>query len=150
MYNREKAIAYARRWALNRNPRYYDFENIGGDCTNYISQCLYAGYGVMNYSSPLGWYYRSISDRAPAWTGVEYLYRFLMNNKGMGPKGAQAEIISLQRGDLIQLYNGERYHHTLIITATAPEILVCAHSYDALDEKLGAYEFKGLRGIKLR
>jgi hypothetical protein len=32
-YNREAAAAYAREWALARNPGYYDFEEIGGDCT---------------------------------------------------------------------------------------------------------------------
>jgi len=32
-YDREAAVAYAREWALLRNPNYYDFEEIGGDCT---------------------------------------------------------------------------------------------------------------------
>jgi hypothetical protein len=32
-YNREATVAYAREWALTRNPAYYDFEEIGGDCT---------------------------------------------------------------------------------------------------------------------
>ena len=35
-------VNYARKWAFSRNPAYYDFENIGGDCTNFVSQCLYA------------------------------------------------------------------------------------------------------------
>ncbi|MEG0115374.1 MAG: amidase domain-containing protein, partial [Hydrogenoanaerobacterium sp.] len=49
-YDREKAIQYAHTWAYFRNPAYYNFEEIGGDCTNYASQCLYAGAGVMNYT----------------------------------------------------------------------------------------------------
>ena len=55
-YDRFRAVAYALRWALSRNPRYYDFEDIGGDCTNYVSQCLFAGCGVMNYAPENGWY----------------------------------------------------------------------------------------------
>ncbi len=39
---------YAHLWAYGRNPRYYDYEGIGGDCTNFASQCIYAGAGVMN------------------------------------------------------------------------------------------------------
>ena len=39
-YNREAAVSYARRWALGRNPAYMDYELWGGDCTNFISQCL--------------------------------------------------------------------------------------------------------------
>ena len=48
-YNRQKAIEYARKWALLANPDYYHFGGIGGDCTNYISQCLLAGGGKMNF-----------------------------------------------------------------------------------------------------
>ena len=49
-YNREKAIVYAQKWAYARNPNYYNFDHVGGDCTSFISQCLYAGTGVMNYN----------------------------------------------------------------------------------------------------
>ena len=40
-YDRNAAVAYARKWALGRNPAFYDFSNIGGDCTNFASQCIY-------------------------------------------------------------------------------------------------------------
>ena len=49
-YNREKAVSYAEKWAFSRNPRYMSFDGIGGDCTSFVSQCLYAGSGVMNYT----------------------------------------------------------------------------------------------------
>ena len=42
-YNRELAVAYAHRWAYGRNPEYFDFQGIGGDCTNFASQCIYGG-----------------------------------------------------------------------------------------------------------
>ena len=67
-YDRAKAVAYAERWALSRNPRYYDFEDIGGDCTNFASQCIYAGAGVMNWTPVTGWYYIDASRRTPSWT----------------------------------------------------------------------------------
>ena len=50
------------------NPKYYNFQNIGGDCTNFASQVLYAGSGIMNYTPTFGWYYINVNDRAPAWT----------------------------------------------------------------------------------
>ena len=28
-YNRDKAVAYAHKWAFGRNPAYFDFSNIG-------------------------------------------------------------------------------------------------------------------------
>ena len=56
-YNRKAAVAYAHHWACSRNPRFYDYENIGGDCTNFASQCLYAGTDIMNFTPVFGWYY---------------------------------------------------------------------------------------------
>lgn len=32
-YNRKAAVEYAQRWALSRNPEFYSFEGMGGDCT---------------------------------------------------------------------------------------------------------------------
>ena len=56
-YNRRAAVAYAHKWAYTRNPAFYDFSEIGGDCTNFASQCLYAGTGIMNFTPDFGWYY---------------------------------------------------------------------------------------------
>ena len=48
-YNRLAAVQYAHKWAYGRNPAFYDYEQIGGDCTNFASQCVYAGSGIMNF-----------------------------------------------------------------------------------------------------
>jgi len=80
-YNRRAAVEYAHRWAFDRNPRFYDYDGIGGDCTNFASQCLYAGTGVMNYTPTFGWYYFDANHKAPAWTGVEFFYNFLIHIK---------------------------------------------------------------------
>jgi hypothetical protein len=55
-YDRQNAVDYAHKWAYSRNPAYYDYENLGGDCTNFVSQCVYAGARVMIYGV-CGWYY---------------------------------------------------------------------------------------------
>ena len=68
-YDREAAVAYARRWALGRNPRFGDFSALGGDCANFASQCLWAGWGDMTE----GWHYRSMNERTPSWSGVRFL-----------------------------------------------------------------------------
>lgn len=65
-YDRPAAVAYAHRWAYGRNPRYYDYERVGGDCTSFASQCLYAGAGIMNFTRDLGWYYLDGNHKAPA------------------------------------------------------------------------------------
>ena len=54
-YNRRAAVAYAHKWAYTRNPAFYDFSEIGGDCTNFASQCMYAGTGIMHVTPECGW-----------------------------------------------------------------------------------------------
>ena len=31
-FSRERALAYAHRWAFGRNPEYLAFDRLGGDC----------------------------------------------------------------------------------------------------------------------
>ena len=75
-YNRDRAVQYARRWALGRNPLFVNFAGQGGDCTSFVSQAVLAGGCVMDYTPTFGWYYVSPENRAPAWSGVEYFYNY--------------------------------------------------------------------------
>ena len=153
-YNRDLAVAYARKWALSRNPLFPDFAGGGGDCTNFVSQSLLAGCGVMDFTPTFGWYYRSLADRAPAWSGVNELFDFLTSsadfNTRMG-EGPYATVVrnrrEIQEGDVVQLANSEgRFYHTLIISGfEGNDILVCAHTNDALDRRLSTYSYSSLR-----
>ena len=149
-YNRDAAVAYARKWALGRNSQYYNFENIGGDCTNFASQCIYAGALTMNFTPVFGWYYRSSYDRAASWSGVEFLYKFLINNQGIGPYARIVPQSQAEPGDIVQLgtANGS-FYHSPVITAVMPEILVAAHTYDALDRPLSSYIYEMARFIHI-
>jgi hypothetical protein len=145
-YDRGAAVAYARRWALGRNPAYFDFQTIGGDCTNFASQCLFAGAGVMNFTPVTGWFYRTASDRTASWTAVRYLYEFLVSNRGPGPFARLAERRELLPGDLIQPGTAEgRFYHSLVVLTPPPDILVAAHTDDALDRPLNTYRFARAR-----
>ena len=158
-YNRERAVEYARKWALSRNPLFIDFTGIGGNCTNFVSQCIFAGAPIMNYTDTFGWYYISAEQRAPAWSGVDELYSFLTGsadfketNGGIGPYGIRATMpIQVQIGDVIQLQNSDgEFYHTLIISGFSNgEILICAQSNDALDRPLSSYSYAGLRVIHI-
>lgn len=150
-YDRSAALRYAERWALARNPAYYDFDPLGGDCTSFVSQCLLAGSGVMNFSRENGWYYVNLNDRSTSWTGVEPLYRFLTENRGPGPFGADAAPESLLPGDVIQLGapDGGFYHSLLALEVSPPRIFVAAHTRDALWRPLDSYDFACLRGVHI-
>ena len=164
-YNRMRAVEYARTWALDRNPLFVDFTGIGGNCTNFVSQCILAGSCVMNYTPDFGWYYRSSLDRAPAWSGVEYFWEFMTAAPDFveaggdtGPFGESVSREALMIGDVIQLANEEGdYYHTLLVTGFGEDgtPLVAAHSIDAFDRPLSSYRYTSARylhmlGVRVR
>lgn len=155
-YDRRAAVMYAHTWAFGRNPAFYDYEKLGGDCTNFASQCIFAGSGIMNFTPTFGWYYIDANQKAPAWTGVEYLYRFLTRtNRSVGPVGRICSIEELLPGDIVQLrFSGEIFQHSPVVVwaqnpKTPSDILVAAHSYDADNRPLSSYEYLEARYIHI-
>lgn len=153
-YDRTSAVEYARKWALDRNPKYKDYEQWGGDCTNFISQCLYHGKIPLNSryrDESKNWYWYSDKDRTPSWTGAEPFYQYIINNNnektsnyGIYAKIAKYE--ELKPGDIVQLIDQGKAHHSMIITEVLLEnnkvvdYLVCQHTYDLLDYPLSMKE----------
>jgi hypothetical protein len=149
-YNREKAVQYAKQWALSRNPAYYSFDGMGGDCTNFASQCVFAGCGVMNYTKDIGWYYNTPNDRAAAWSGVQYLYRFLTQNNSVGPYAIDTSSGTIEPGDLVQLGNANHFYHTPVVVAVeGNNIYVAAHTYDVYMKPLNHYFFSQIRYLHI-
>ena len=150
-YNRRLAVQYAEKWAFSRNPLFFDFTDIGGNCTNFVSQCILAGCCTMNFTATFGWYYISPEDRAPAWTGVEFLYDFITKNMGVGPFGFETDLERLQKGDIIQLAgeDGDYYHTLLVSGFEGDNILVTAQSNDAFNRPLSSYSYSTARGIHI-
>ena len=154
-YNRENAVAYAHQWAFGRNPRYDDFEALGGDCTNFISQCLLAGGGRMNFEPVYGWYYVNLNRRSASWTGVEYLYNFLTRTKATtGPFVTKTEISEMVPGDIIQLrFDGAAFTHSLLVVAVSEPvpsgILISTHTYDSDIRALDTYYYTEARFLHI-
>ena len=159
-YNRENAVAYARRWALSRNPLYTNYAGIGGDCTNFISQCILAGSCEMNFTLIFGWYYLSPAERTASWTGVTFFYDFMTKNQSNGPFASEVEAGALMLGDVIQLGKYRMgtapedgsidYYHTLLVTGyTNDSYIVSAHTDDALDRPLDTYTYDAARFLHI-
>ena len=60
-YDADDALKYSNKYWKHYNHRYYDYSHVGGDCCNFVSQCLSAG-GMPHTSD---WYPGSI-----AWINV--------------------------------------------------------------------------------
>ena len=157
-YNRARAVEYAKRWALSRNPLFTNFAGRGGDCTNFVSQCIYAGSCQMNFTPDFGWYYIDQNNRAPAWSSVEYFFDFMTGapdfssqNGNVGPYGIQTDAMGVAEGDVVQLADdtGDFYHTLLITGFSEGKTLVSAHTNDALNKPLSEYNYASLRYIHI-
>lgn len=73
-YNRLNAASYAIRHHANPNPAYPVYN---ADCTNFVSQAVYAGGMPMRKGGDTDqyWYFTSRSDRSPSWTGADKFLR---------------------------------------------------------------------------
>lgn len=143
-FNITEACAYAETFALTPNPKYKYFEKIGGDCTNFISQILFAG-GLKQNNS---WKPYTIP-----WIRVEDLYLYLIRNK-LAVKLPNEN--SLSKGCVIQFYTPEigRYFHNGFITYELPnnDYLYCCHSYNKLNyplSKIFPHRYPVLRALRI-
>ncbi|MFC5470795.1 amidase domain-containing protein [Cohnella suwonensis] len=126
-YFREEAVAYAERWWNEPNPSYEKFEV---NCTNYASQCIFAGGAPMNYTGkrPSGWWYKGYSGNDEnwsfSWAVANSLKHYLGNPRAYGLRAAQVsgpEALSL--GDVICYdWDGSgRVGHNVVVTAFTPD-----------------------------
>ena len=154
-YNRMAVIEYAKKWAFLRNPQYYNFDSVGGDCTNFASQCIYAWIQKMKYSNYFGWYYIDGNRKSPSWSGVEYLYQFLVHNKGDGPQAVETTQQGIEVGDIVQLsFDGKQFAHTLVVVKvenkyTLKGIKIASHTFDSFDKAISEYDFQKIRWLHI-
>ena len=150
-YLRDNAVSYAKKYAFERNPLFTTFEGLGGNCTNFVSQCILAGSCVMNFTPVYGWYYLSLNRRSPSWSGVEFFYDFMTSNTDVGPFGREVNADLVQIGDAVQLADetGDFYHTLLITKIENGEFFVTANTNDALDKPLSQYSYASNRFIHI-
>ncbi|MEK6264917.1 MAG: amidase domain-containing protein [Clostridium sp.] len=121
-YNREAAVSYAIKYAIVPNSEYKYYNVIGeggGDCTNFISQCLKAGGAPMDYNNLRPWWYDMKQGKASiCWAVAHSLYWYLKTSRNNNKiKGREVDDIrELEMGDLIfyENYNNVIFHSTII------------------------------------
>ncbi|NHN32293.1 amidase domain-containing protein [Paenibacillus agricola] len=121
-YDRNKSIQYAELWWDKANPAYIEFEV---DCTNFVSQCLFAGGAPMHYTGKRdsGWWYRGRHNGQEhwsfSWAVAQSLQAYMMNNHS-GWQVEEAETADLlELGDVISYdWKGDgRFRHSAVVTA---------------------------------
>lgn len=142
-YSRIDAVNYAIKYALKPNPnyRYFSLENTGGDCSNFLSQCLHAGGAPTNSN---WWYKHNNSNNnydswSLTWTVAHSLYWYLKKNEASnlsGIKGLEVNNTNiLELGDLLffEDTDGRIFHSAIITYDSHNEILISQHSDEALN-----------------
>lgn len=123
-YRREQAVAYADAWWNKPNPNYEEFE---ANCTNYVSQCLFAGEAPMLYTNRRdnGWWYKGRGPKGKEWWSYSWavsrsLAAFLSKTRSSGLRAVEVNAADqLELGDIIVYdWNGNNsFQHTTIVTA---------------------------------
>jgi hypothetical protein len=134
LYNRLAAVNYALKWAVGGGnpiwPDYHQTSGGGGDCTNFISQCLYAGGWEMRYGGQniFAWYCwpKRRWDHSKSWTSADY-FGFLLKNSG---RAHPCSLADLSFGDLVsEELPGEGIRHWMLVTQLSP-LALSYHSTD--------------------
>lgn len=123
------AGVYARKYVKDYNPAYADFNQFGGDCTNFASQILKAGgiselihiddyYDYIDPNSDYNkyhhytlncpcndcWSYNSLEYRSQSWSDAENLADFLINELGVEHKtywNSTKMLLEVEDGDIV-------------------------------------------------
>lgn len=147
-YSRINAVKYATTYALTPNPnyRYFDIiDNKGGDCANFISQCLLAGGAPMDFNAKYPWWYinsssSTINDSwSICWAVAHSLYYYLkVNEENHSSKLKGLEVYNtndLEIGDLIFFEDRNKtiFHSSIITSFWGNNPLISQHTFNALN-----------------
>ena len=154
-YDRAAAVAYARRWAGERNSAWAEYDRYGGNCMNYVSQAINAG-GVPMDTTGSAWYWFGNGNRTASWSGVNYFVSYVAANTGSGLVGdAEAPYYTGEAGDVIAMGN-DHFRHIVMISEVVTndagntvDYLICSNTGDLRDFPAGAYFYTYQQLIKI-
>lgn len=135
-YDRGAAVAYAAAYCGSRNPAYHDYSSQGGDCANFVSQCILAGgfhlsadcswldgWGCLPSAGGLGYELQRLgwTVLADGWAAAP-------------PAGlAPGDVVIASWGSNDQMCCGpycSACDHAMIVVETSPQVRYSAHTTD--------------------
>lgn len=167
-YDREAAVAYANEWvdddSIIRNDAWGLYDIYGGNCNNFISQCLYAGDIPMDLTgTQWKWYSDDLNNnggaygRTSSWTGVDDFFTYAQENTGTGlVADTTLNTYAGEIGDVLQYGTENEWHHSVIITGliydddgNVIDYLINSNTTDRENYPASAYAYSNLRLIKV-
>ena len=124
-YNPGAAVSYARSHCNNYNPNYNNYKGRGGDCANFVSQCMHAGGQSFD-----GCGSRDNKGMLPGVAGL----KSCLSSKGW--KSYRSKPNNFRAGYPIFLKSGS--HAMLATGVSGGNIIFCAHTNDRCDASISA------------
>ena len=125
-YNPSGAISYARTYCSRYNGRYKNYAGVGGDCANFVSQCVSEG-GGLSLSGCSG---RDSCGMLPAVSNLKSCLR----SKGFTAYSSKPK--NFRGGYPIFLKSGS--HAMLATGVNGNTITFCGHTNDRCDSTISA------------
>lgn len=161
-YAYEDAVKYAKNYYSSYNSAYPDWTASGGDCANFISQCLYAG-GKKMKGTPgtsaaaqnwANWFSKgtscNINNVSSTWRGANAFKNYWQSNASGYSKFSKVGTSSYNYGfvgDAVSLLNsnGSAYHTLIIVgyDSTNKDFIVAAHTFNTKTAHLSDYSPSG-------
>lgn len=158
-YSATNGVKYAGVYAESQNSSRI-FYTAGSDCTNFVSQCVWAAYGawvqndinlcISNRNNKVrmdssNWYGGS-GGGSSAWESVESFWSYATKSKSVGPVGTGSNnnalytsLSGIKVGDVLQARNGStgNYGHSVYVTyVSGSDIRVSQHSFEKYDRTI--------------
>ena len=161
-YSKDNAIHYANVYCKNYNSNYPNWRSYGGDCANFVSQCLYAG-GKLMHGTPgtsteaqnwNNWFSKgnvcNTKNVSSTWRGANAFKSYWQSHTNGYSKFSSVGVDSYYygtKGDAVSLLNSNgRAYHTLLIVGydfNNRDFILASHTGDTIDAKLRNYAAPG-------
>lgn len=149
-YNRQKAVEYANRYALKRNPEYIVCNS---NCVNFVSQCMHAGDIRMIYTGTYQWkcygeeYNRNNEKKGHtnSWTYIpSYMVTLDESDELIAETGLN--VWYAEEGDCLMMYGSEGFQAHVVLCSKVVrdengdiiELLFCGNTNDMKNYPLSA------------
>lgn len=145
-YSRQAMQTYARLWAMRRSPYYPSFDDAGGDCTNFVSQCVREGgwelVGPPGSANLAKWFYGdTVGLCSWTWGGADPWFSFASFYSGR--TRILSNVYYMMYGDVLQydFTNDGSIDHTQIASGffyneKTVEFYMSQHDVDYMDRPL--------------
>lgn len=153
-YSPSKAVNYAHKWARGFSPDYANFDKKGGDCTNFVSQCLVAGGATQTragnvrepiLNAPNNWYGGKFSNSTPFIRVASFHSYWASRVPDANYESSKTVSKNGNVGDVVQFRRpntGVRWHTMIITKKQNGVVYLTGHSQPRYDYSINNYDDK--------